>query len=123
MKLLKVAEIAEVREGILLEQGRRCAICMDPLSPFVAQLDHNHTTGVIRGVLCRNCNGLEGKIKNLCNRGKRKYTIMWFLTRISSYWAKHEEPQTELLHPTYKTPDEKRLKINAKARKKRAESK
>ena len=42
-----------------IEQNNRCAICKD-----VKQLcvDHEHTTGRIRGLLCRNCNTAVGMI-------------------------------------------------------------
>jgi hypothetical protein len=35
-------------------QGDVCAICKDPLSP--AYVDHCHTTGRVRGLLCNHCN-------------------------------------------------------------------
>lgn len=39
------------------------------------------------------------------------------------YLESHQQPKTVLLHPTFKTPDEKREAINKKARQRRARAK
>jgi hypothetical protein len=54
-------------EAVLISQNGRCAICEVPfqqtsgrnkmLSPHV---DHDHTTMVVRGLLCSNCNTMIG---------------------------------------------------------------
>ena len=53
------------REAMLEQQGGRCAICgtdkFDRNGPCV---DHDHTTGRIRGILCINCNNALGLIKD-----------------------------------------------------------
>lgn len=47
----------ELYESILVEQNERCAICNtkfdDQITPCI---DHNHSTGNIRGILCTRCN-------------------------------------------------------------------
>lgn len=47
--------------GMLESQGSVCAICgcLPPLC-----VDHNHVTGVVRGLLCRNCNLALGGFKD-----------------------------------------------------------
>jgi hypothetical protein len=42
-------------------QGYVCAICkrVKPL-----EVDHNHSTGVVRGLICRQCNGRVASIEN-----------------------------------------------------------
>jgi len=51
-------------EELLLSQGNKCKICRVDSNPdsragyFV--IDHNHTTGDIRGLLCTKCNALLG---------------------------------------------------------------
>lgn len=82
--------------------------------------DHDHKTGLLRGVLCRNCNGIEGKIFNLANRAKRSLATEMWLGHLILYWLKHKTDQTGLYHPIHKTDDEKRIATNAKARAKRA---
>lgn len=50
-----------MREGVArqlrLAGPMACGICTAPLTTTLAvQIDHDHTTGEIRGVLCRDCN-------------------------------------------------------------------
>jgi hypothetical protein len=43
-------------------QDGRCAICREPMvSPCV---DHDHETGLVRGILCADCNGALGLLKD-----------------------------------------------------------
>lgn len=77
----------------------------------------------MRAALCRNCNGIEGKVYNLANRGKRGRTVNDFLKRILAYWELHSDPANPVYHPSHKTEDEKREERNKKARLKRARQK
>ena len=44
-------------DGFMLVQGNACAICNKPFESLTqAHIDHNHTTGKVRGLLCENCN-------------------------------------------------------------------
>ena len=55
--------------SMLLQQGGGCAICAKPLSieqegklaADYSHIDHCHTTGKVRGILCNNCNHGVGK--------------------------------------------------------------
>ncbi|MCY1708369.1 endonuclease domain-containing protein [Pannonibacter sp. SL95] len=120
---IKTTEVVVVKAAILKKQGGRCALCEIPVTLVQACLDHNHSSGLIRGVLCRNCNGIEGKVANLANRAKRTSTTKDWLGRLILYWIKHETDQTGLYHPLHKTDDEKRLLRNKRARQRRAEQK
>jgi hypothetical protein len=62
---------------------------------------------------------MEGKIFNLSRRGKREKTEIEYLSKIIEYWKFHLENPRDIMHPTHKTPDEKRLRRNKKAREKR----
>ncbi len=46
-------------EWLMNRQNKRCAICIEPLITSDKRrvaLDHNHNTGVVRGILCYGCN-------------------------------------------------------------------
>ena len=116
---LKQSEISACRKLTAHLQNNRCAICEIDLNSVVACLDHDHRSGRIRGVLCNNCNGIEGKIYNLSNRGKRTGTTESYLRKILCYWALHAEQPRNLFHPMHKFPDEKKAIRNAKARERR----
>lgn len=49
---------------IFNSQGGVCAICRTPESPRNMPVDHNHTTGEIRGILCDHCNKALGYFKD-----------------------------------------------------------
>lgn len=58
---------AEAWVGFLNMQDNRCAICFTPLLALGSRnthLDHDHKTGLIRGILCRHCNSLLGQAKD-----------------------------------------------------------
>ncbi len=116
------AEVASVRASLLIKQGGRCELCTLPLAARDAVLDHDHHTGVCRGTIHRGCNSLLGKVENNAPRyGVRELSA--FLHGAASYLKAHEVDCTGLLHPLYRTEDEKRVKRNAKARASRAKKK
>ncbi len=40
------------------EQRGLCALCLDPMDIDKANVDHDHSTGEVRGLLCPRCNTL-----------------------------------------------------------------
>ena len=122
MRRLKTSEVAPVRERLMLRQDHKCAGCGKSFKGRAAKkpaLDHCHTTGRIRGVLCLNCNQLEGKLKNISRRAMKDDPEKWLLTMLENW----RQPSLPLLHPTHKTDAEKRAAINKKARERRAKLK
>lgn len=65
---------------MLAEQGGGCAICGREAGSQALDVDHNHTTGKVRGLLCRRCNGLVGVFE-------RKDDL---LGRVAEYLVAHE---------------------------------
>ena len=120
---LKTSQVALARQMLCTRQNGLCAICSTPISCSTSVLDHDHGSGVIRDALCRNCNGIEGKVKNLAVRAARGRGAEDWLLRLLAYYQKHKTPQTKYLHPTFRDEDEKRLRRNARARILRAKKK
>jgi len=51
-------ESIDTYHQMLKQQGEKCAICKKTMDrPCV---DHNHTTGKVRGILCMQCNSMVG---------------------------------------------------------------
>lgn len=124
MRKLKHAEVKILRENWWEAQGKRCALCQQALRKDQAVLDHDHHTGVCRGVLHRGCNSLLGKVENNASRyGVSEAMLSAFLHGAATYLQEHRTPRSNFIHPTYRTPDEKRLRRNAKARARRAKEK
>ena len=122
---LKTSEIADKRKELLKQQKHICPLCKGSMKAGHKNpaLDHDHTTGYIRDVLCMNCNGMEGKVFNFARRCGAGEEIEWITNWLTYQW-RHAHPQHGgLLHPTHKTDDEKRIARNKRARKKRTEKK
>lgn len=113
---IKTKDIPALRDKIAEEQGGMCGLCKVDLKTVVPCLDHDHTSGFIRGVLCQNCNGIEGKIFNLCRRAKRDGTPFKFLMNIMNYWEAYASVPRKEMHPTHKTQEEKKARRNKLAR-------
>lgn len=120
---IKNRDIPALRERLSAEQNWLCALCKTDLKKVVACLDHDHTSGKIRSVLCSNCNGIEGKIFRLVRRAKRNATAVHFLDSIKTYWITHSENPRPEEHPLHRTKDEKRIARNKRARERRRKNK
>lgn len=76
-------------------------------APYV--LDHDHISGQCRGVLCRGCNGAEGKVANAVSAwgktGKEYEAILAWLERMVAYLKMEALPY---IYPTHVMADEKK---------------
>lgn len=109
---------------MLQAQGGVCLLCGNPIDLTIKGemvIDHDHETGQVRGALHRSCNAAEGKVANAAGRWGAKSmsyaAILPWLRNLVSYLERDPQPY---VYPTHKTPEEKRLEANAKARRARA---
>jgi len=61
-------------DNLLLAQDNKCPICGQPLdlqNPHNVNVDHDHLTGKVRGILCRNCNLAIGFLRDNPEYAKR----------------------------------------------------
>ena len=119
MRRLKQSEIKAYREERLAEVGGVCELCGLPLTKENAVLDHSHEHGWIRGVLHRGCNSLLGKVEN----NYKRYAIPSLECCLANMWLYiahgNKSFPEDVYHPSYRTPEEKRLLRNKRARRKR----
>ena len=128
---LKYSAVEKVRSNIMKIQENTCKLCGASFGPKGKKpaLDHDHTTGCIRDVLCLHCNGMLGKVENAARRAVGKTgSPIWWLTEVAYYLTRHKTPQwnghgTALVYPTHKTEEDKRLARLEKAKKKRRDAK
>lgn len=57
---------ADDYDRLLASQNGACAVCLAPAIEFSKRLaiDHDHQTGIIRGLLCIRCNVALGYVKD-----------------------------------------------------------
>ena len=120
-KSVSSGDLNSIRQDLLKLQDYKCAICGKDLSNEQTSnqhVDHQHLyksdelgfcgNGLIRGVLCRDCNALEGKIWNNLHRfGKSDKSnpvesrIEW-LSNLLEYYKKPHYAKDPILHPKEK---------------------
>lgn len=133
MELIKTkkSDLDWIKKELLEKQHYRCPITGRDLRGMKSSnlcVDHCHTSGVIRAVLPKGINGLEGKIKAVMQRlgGYSATDVVGqakALYALADFILLHRVPQTPYLHHTYLTPAEQRAKRNAQSRKRYAASK
>ncbi|MEG2886403.1 MAG: endonuclease domain-containing protein [Aurantimicrobium sp.] len=119
----------------LIEKVKACPLCGKPFSgmePKNVVVDHDHMTGEVRGVLCRGCNGAEGKVANAAGRwaglGMDYAKIVPWLEKLVKYLRQEGQG---VLYPTHLSEQEKKQKAGnarlqaaqAKARARAAQAK
>lgn len=120
-KQLKANQVADVLKQLVARQKNKCDMCGKPFTvKDKPVLDHDHTSGYIRGACHRSCNGAEGRVKTKARLGHKGVLPEDFIIGLGKYLEKHKTPQIQLIHPQHMTEDQKRLQRNAKARALRA---
>lgn len=69
-KGIKNASI-ELYDRYSKDQGGVCAICLNPPTDRRLALDHDHSTGLVRGLLCERCNVALGGFEFIKNNAER----------------------------------------------------
>jgi len=106
---LKQTDVKPLREKILKDNKFICPLCENPLAPCDSALDHCHSSGQIRNVICKTCNSLEGVFKSRWIRlgVAKKVPFDVFLRNLAEYLIAEPLP---LLHPSCNPKPRKLMK-------------
>lgn len=112
LRQLKQPELKKIRRYLHKKQGGVCPILNQPFPLSEMVVDHQHMTkaenvgidgaGLVRGVIQRQANVIEGKLTNAYRRyGLHKYdiTLSDFLRNLAAYLEQHNLPY---IHPNEK---------------------
>lgn len=119
----KRTELPAVRKELMHRQNGVCPICGKDLTRVAVKnlvVDHDHKTGVVRAVMHRGCNGLEGKVLRLLTTWGKASSLVEAketLCRLIGFWDRHRTPQTDWIYYNHKTQAEKKTAYNKKRRK------
>ena len=100
-------ELASLRKELWLKQECICPVCGTEILEHEAVLDHDHDTGHIRMVLHRNCNQIEGRVKQWSKRNGKGAHPKTILSRILLYWGMDFTKNP--IHPSHKTENEREV--------------
>ena len=51
-------------QNLLTAQNNKCKICLDDFNSAKCCIDHDHETGIVRGLLCQRCNTSIGMFRD-----------------------------------------------------------
>jgi len=102
---------------MFLQQKGLCKLCGKEHKRRPLNVDHDHTTGEVRGALHRWCNGQLGKVEAAAVRAKRGGTHTDWLTNAITFIT---TASTGFMYPSHKTDDEKRVAKALAERKRKA---
>ena len=113
LKYLTQAEFTKLRKEQWLKQGRICPILKQPIAYKDAVFDHKHKTkkeelgkdgaGLLRGVLHRQCNAIEGRIFNFYKRyGLSDLIDLPTLLRNIAAYIENPIMEQKYVHPNYR---------------------
>jgi hypothetical protein len=102
-------EIKPLREKLLKENEFKCPLCENHLDESESALDHCHTSGQIRGTICKRCNSLEGIFRSRWIRSgvAKKVDFTVYMINLSKYLQQDHYP---LLHPSHAPRPRKLMK-------------
>ena len=118
---LTVKDAKLLKARLIGEQGGICPISNLPLA--VPCLDHNHVTGLVRGVLGRAANSWEGKCFNAFVRTGLRNQGADYLDCLQGLIAYLSKKPYDFIHPAHKTPEEKKELRAKRAKAKRTKAK
>jgi hypothetical protein len=117
---LKQREIAAYRAQCVLDQLGQCPLCEQHLALADAVLDHRHKDGQVRQAIHRLCNTFLGKIEN---NVVRNCISTDQLNAILRNYESYVSQSTGVLHPTYKTPEQRAETAKKRAKRRRVAKK
>jgi hypothetical protein len=99
-------QIKAYADMLKVKQKYKCPMCGCSLSYGRTALDHSHTTGMIRAVLCNQCNRSEGKVRfgmrymAKSNHLVRTNPVAW-LKNLVTYLEYHHKNPSKVFHPSF----------------------
>jgi hypothetical protein len=112
---LKHTEKKAYREMLAEQQGWVCPLCEKEIPKGQETLDHDHGSGHCRMVLCRACNGSEGRVLAWIKRSGADDVVQW-IANLSWYWQK--DWTDNHIYPAHKNHIEKEIAKLRKQKKK-----
>lgn len=103
-------EITAFKEKHVQDTCPLCGRLMKYVESKNRVLDHDHSNGCVRSVLCRNCNSIEGKVRNLCVRAGTHIDNIKFLRNIAAYWEFYNKNPSNIIHPLFGKPKKRSIR-------------